>query len=347
MKLRCTFAHPDFFAKLGPAIVEKLDKIHPISCVYLMWTFSKAGVECQELFDAVAKRVGADLTRLDRCGLTMFCWSYAYSEAENAEAGRTRESPTEHHKSNSDATTDRDHDRWGGAETPMYVCVGDDIAAPSSRYTPQPHEYALSGFDEQLREIRRTPERYDGAAVFRGVLLAAPPKSVVVQLQSGMTDVAKVMAAEPELFQSKVCLVSIMGGLERITIDGTDANDRMESGGTDSDGSARVTDDGKGSNEPGNESGNGPGFGSGHFGFTEVGWQPDSAFNNSLDMGAARTVYAFCLAHNISMNVVSRNAVPDLPMSLAHEYLHQHQHQHGDHGDVKLWHDHCEARSIG
>lgn len=154
------------------------------------------------------------------------------------------------------------------------------------------------------------------------MLLAAPPKSVVVQLQSGMTDVAKVMAAEPELFQSKVCLVSIMGGLERITIDGTDANDRMESGGTDSDGSARVTDDGKGSNEPGNESGNGPGFGSGHFGFTEVGWQPDSAFNNSLDMAAARMVYAFCLRNGVSMNVVSRNAVPDLPMALAHEYLH-------------------------
>eukprot|EP00931_Biecheleriopsis_adriatica_P074241 TRINITY_DN48345_c0_g1_i1.p1 TRINITY_DN48345_c0_g1~~TRINITY_DN48345_c0_g1_i1.p1 ORF type:complete len:1326 (+),score=207.03 TRINITY_DN48345_c0_g1_i1:354-3980(+) len=83
------FAHPDFFELFAPLVTERLDDIHPICCVYLMWSFSKAGVHQQEVFNAVASRVAPEAKNLDRCGLAMFVWNYANIGEENEEVYRT------------------------------------------------------------------------------------------------------------------------------------------------------------------------------------------------------------------------------------------------------------------
>jgi len=82
-QLRCGFATREFFETLIPLAIERLDEVHPINCVYFMWSVSKSGMENQELFDAVAERVGPVASELDRCGLTMFCWNYAYIGSKN------------------------------------------------------------------------------------------------------------------------------------------------------------------------------------------------------------------------------------------------------------------------
>lgn len=53
---------------------------------------------------------------------------------------------------------------------------------------------------------------------------------------------------------------------------------------------------------------------------TASGWEADMAANNCFDMAAARCVYGFCLAQGLRMHVVSRQAVPHLPMTLAKEF---------------------------
>jgi len=82
------FAHGVFFEALSAAVLQNIDELSPITCVYLMWSFSKARVHDQELFDAVERRVGRQVADLDRCGLTMFCWNYAYSGTENEDVYR-------------------------------------------------------------------------------------------------------------------------------------------------------------------------------------------------------------------------------------------------------------------
>ena len=72
----------------------------------------------------------------------------------------------------------------------------------------------------QLVRQRRQPRvrllEHDGAAAFAHILHAAPDQSVVVQVQSGMADVARAIRQFPALFKRKVCLCSIMGGLRNI-----------------------------------------------------------------------------------------------------------------------------------
>lgn len=87
-RIRRGFASSDFFDLFAPIVVERLDEINPISCVYLMWSFSKADMVHQELFDAIAERVGPVVSSLDRCGLTMFCWNYAYGDIANEDVYR-------------------------------------------------------------------------------------------------------------------------------------------------------------------------------------------------------------------------------------------------------------------
>lgn len=83
--LRVSFASREFYAALAPMVARRLDEIAPISCVYLMWSYSKAGISAPELFDAIAARVGPTCPELDRCGLTMFLWNYACSGINNKE----------------------------------------------------------------------------------------------------------------------------------------------------------------------------------------------------------------------------------------------------------------------
>jgi hypothetical protein len=47
------------------------------------------------------------------------------------------------------------------------------------------------------------------------------------------------------------------------------------------------------------------------------GYAPDTSVNNMFDLDAARRVYSWCFAKGIKMGVVSRFAVPMLPMQLA------------------------------
>lgn len=75
---RRDFASSEFYDRLVPRLLEKIDQIHPISCVYLMWSFAKPMVLCEELFNAVASRVIPEVQSLDRCALAMFAWNYAY-----------------------------------------------------------------------------------------------------------------------------------------------------------------------------------------------------------------------------------------------------------------------------
>ena len=49
-------------------------------------------------------------------------------------------------------------------------------------------------------------------------------------------------------------------------------------------------------------------------------WEPDTAVNNMWDIDNAKLMYAFCFKHAIPMSVISRNAVPNLPMQLAKDY---------------------------
>lgn len=46
-------------------------------------------------------------------------------------------------------------------------------------------------------------------------------------------------------------------------------------------------------------------------------WEPDTAVNNMWDLEAAQLMYHFCFEQAIPMSVISRNAVPNLPMKLA------------------------------
>ena len=49
-------------------------------------------------------------------------------------------------------------------------------------------------------------------------------------------------------------------------------------------------------------------------------WEPDTAVNNNWDPAAAKLMYDFCFGRGIPMSVVSRNAVPNLPMQLAKDF---------------------------
>ncbi|CAL1160343.1 unnamed protein product [Cladocopium goreaui] len=83
------FACRDFYDLLAPLLLQRMPEIHPIcgetevgGCVYLMWSFCKPRVMCQDLFDAVAARVIPEVQSLDRCGLAMFSWNYSYINYE-------------------------------------------------------------------------------------------------------------------------------------------------------------------------------------------------------------------------------------------------------------------------
>jgi len=50
------------------------------------------------------------------------------------------------------------------------------------------------------------------------------------------------------------------------------------------------------------------------------GWTPDTSVNNEFDRAAAAEVYAFCFSRGVRMIVMSRHAVPMLPMHLARSF---------------------------
>ena len=81
------------------------------------------------------------------------------------------------------------------------VCEKIPVAAGSAGqpYAPKDHEYSIAGFDadDEAGAI------CEGAALCSRVLRQAAPRSLIVQIQSGFTDVAELIDSEPELFQER------------------------------------------------------------------------------------------------------------------------------------------------
>ncbi|CAE7033717.1 unnamed protein product [Symbiodinium natans] len=72
------FAHHGFFEAVAEVASQRLEKIHPINLVYLLWTFTRAGVRAQRFFNQAADHFcNGLLPSLDRCGLGTLVWCYA------------------------------------------------------------------------------------------------------------------------------------------------------------------------------------------------------------------------------------------------------------------------------
>eukprot|EP00304_Pavlova_gyrans_P006070 CAMPEP_0206049134 /NCGR_PEP_ID=MMETSP1466-20131121/26043_1 /ASSEMBLY_ACC=CAM_ASM_001126 /TAXON_ID=44452 /ORGANISM="Pavlova gyrans, Strain CCMP608" /LENGTH=1171 /DNA_ID=CAMNT_0053424217 /DNA_START=35 /DNA_END=3550 /DNA_ORIENTATION=+ len=165
------------------------------------------------------------------------------------------------------------------------------IGSQGKPYSAQPHEYDMEGYEEV--------EQHDlgqGPSLLLRVLRDAPPKSLNFVCISSLRDLADLMVEHPDLVREKTQLVAIQGGLEKKP--------------------APVVEE-----EDGDERGNGTGPAEApatHEPITD--WIPDSSVNNGFDMEGAAIVYSFCFEHGVPMNVVSRNAVPLLPMQLARSF---------------------------
>ena len=72
------FAHDSFFAEVAALASQRFQQIHPINLVYLLWTFTRAGVSAQKFFnDAADHFCDGLLPSLDRCGLCTLVWCYS------------------------------------------------------------------------------------------------------------------------------------------------------------------------------------------------------------------------------------------------------------------------------
>ena len=72
------FAHEGFFLELAELASKRLEQIHPINLVYLLWTFTRAGVQAKSFFnDAAEHFCNGLLPSLDRCGLGTLVWCYS------------------------------------------------------------------------------------------------------------------------------------------------------------------------------------------------------------------------------------------------------------------------------
>jgi len=103
-----------------------------------------------------------------------------------------------------------------GMRNQIPVGIGEEIKA----YTPKAHEYALPGYEGALRETMMHPELFDGKRIFMDTLRNSVDKSLTVQVQTGMTDVANMILEHGHLFERKVSCCSIMGGLQQNGVTG-------------------------------------------------------------------------------------------------------------------------------
>ena len=84
---------------------------------------------------------------------------------------------------------------------------------------------------------------------------------------------------------------------------------------------------------------------------TNNAWEPDAAVNNAFDVDAARVVYNFCFDQEIKLSVVSRNAVPHLPMDMVRNFaaknpsnpIFQYLARSQQEGLVGLWDKLCNG----
>jgi len=168
-----------------------------------------------------------------------------------------------------------------GAE-PVPVGVGSE----GKGHSASAHEYRLDGFDSAMSQACLFE---DGVGLLKRVLyeVEAEGGTLLLQVQAGMRDVADLMQQEPERVIKVVRKCSIMGGLERNNNCGPCVT---HCGPSDTHAGATMS---------------------------SKDWSPDMSQNNQFDAAAAAYVYDFCLSRGVSMNVVSRIAVPPLRMSLA------------------------------
>lgn len=82
------------------------------------------------------------------------------------------------------------------------------FGTPGVPRAPEPHEYRVAGY-----EAVRCEDIRDGHELLMSVLVSAAPASLVVQCQSGLTDIARAMQEDGKLFAEKVIKVSVQAGL--------------------------------------------------------------------------------------------------------------------------------------
>ncbi|CAK9042892.1 unnamed protein product [Durusdinium trenchii] len=72
------FAHEGFFMEVAHLASQRLERIHPINLVYLLWTFTRAGVQAHDFFNKAADHFcNGLLPSLDRCGLCTLVWCFS------------------------------------------------------------------------------------------------------------------------------------------------------------------------------------------------------------------------------------------------------------------------------
>ena len=72
------FAHEGFFEAVAKVASERLERIHPINLVYLLWTFTRGGIRAQSFFNQAADHFcDGMLPSLDRCGLGTLVWCFS------------------------------------------------------------------------------------------------------------------------------------------------------------------------------------------------------------------------------------------------------------------------------
>lgn len=85
------------------------------------------------------------------------------------------------------------------------------VGSLGTPYVAQPHEYALSGFNDKASLV-------DGHALLMRTLRSARNHSLTVCCISSLRDLADVITAEPALVLAKVASLVIQGGLERAEV---------------------------------------------------------------------------------------------------------------------------------
>ena len=96
--------------------------------------------------------------------------------------------------------------RTFGLEDQIKLAVGHEGVAVET----EGYEFAMPGWRESMQVTERT-----SCEVSVELLQEALPRSLIIHIQTGFTDVAQLIQAQPELFEQKVLWLSIMGGLRK------------------------------------------------------------------------------------------------------------------------------------
>lgn len=73
---RKLFVEERFFREAAKVMAPRLQRMHPISLTYFLWTFTRAGVVDTELMEAVGDQCTELLPTMDRCSLGTMVWNF-------------------------------------------------------------------------------------------------------------------------------------------------------------------------------------------------------------------------------------------------------------------------------